>query len=467
VLGIVLLIVINLAFGYALALYVHRAEVASIIGTMFSTPAPISAASVWPQAAPMPNVGGEMLASSSTTGTLDIDVSTQAVVEQPSTDLHESPIATAEAPTLTKKIDLASNATSQAMDPRATVKPATDQAKAESHGALLALKQELNGYCSKIGTLNEQVRQRESTVTTDEIQTYAQQFDQLTNRYLEQQEQRVQSLRNSSDETGQALSEPCLNAIQQHTAAIESTREQVSGVGELVDAAAACRQFLLATGRLSEASQSLEKELDHGLSRTAGPISKAGDTADESAMAQSSAPVDTSSFAGLERAVAEFIRLQCDEQSKFAVALVEIDQLATINAQHGRALSDRILQAIEQTFVSLAPRSTLAADAQRQQLLYFQVDTSARDATHGVEQVRQRIAAAVFQHDGTRVPVTISCGVAEALGKEQPKNIVERLQEFLREAQRYGHNGTFFQEGQHSAPAIPPSISVESRVIEV
>ena len=147
--------------------------------------------------------------------------------------------------------------------------------------------------------------------------------------------------------------------------------------------------------------------------------------------------------------------------------LVEIDQLAGFNKRYGRGVTNRILNAVVQTFVAQTPRSTVAKDKERQQFLFFQAETSARETTNDVEMVRQRIEAATFQHGDSSLKATLSCSVAEANYDEEPAQIVHRLQEMLREAQRYGRNRTFFQEGEQSAPAIPPNVAVESRVIEI
>ena len=169
----------------------------------------------------------------------------------------------------------------------------------------------------------------------------------------------------------------------------------------------------------------------------------------------------------MERAVAEFIRIQVNFSEKFSVALVEVDQLNIINTRHSQIVGNRIFEAIKSTFVALTPRSTLSTDEEHQRILYFQGDASSRETTSGVEQVRQRIDAATFQHGSVPLHVTLTSGVAEALCSEEPAKIVARLQDILREARRYGENRTFFQEGKHSSPAIPPSVAVEKRVIEV
>src|SRR5262249_14103268 len=129
--------------------------------------------------------------------------------------------------------------------------------------------------------------------------------------------------------------------------------------------------------------------------------------------------------------------------------------------------SDRILSTVVQSFVALTPRSTLAKDQQRQQFLYFQAETSVRDTTKDVETVRQRIEATTFQYGDTAIQATLSCSVADETFEEEPSQIVLQLQEMLREAQRYGRNRTFFQDGKQSAPAIPPKVTVEPRVIEI
>ncbi|HZZ29478.1 MAG TPA: diguanylate cyclase [Pirellulales bacterium] len=448
-LGFLLLIVINLTVGYALALCLHRPD---LLPAAVRERFPAFALPTLTSAAAMPNVASASLVQNFPAANTNM------------TKPFPSPTADPALSTTITPLD----------SPRA--KPASQQPSSApqtgaAEHAVVKFQDDLQGYRDNLNTLNEQVRQQSAEPNPRNVQGFVTQFDQLTDHYLQRQEERLQSLQGNSASADPAWAQPCLAAAQHQAAAIESTRETLSGTGELADAAAACRQFLLATGNLASANQSLQEELDRTLNRVRAMPPTAGNesliSSEASAPEAGAEAPEVMSSDNLERAVAEFIELQAEGAQKFSVALVEIDQLATINAQHGQAVSNRILQAIEQTFISLTPRSTLAKDSQRQQLLYFQLDVAVRDATRGVEQVRQRIAAANFQHDENRVLVTISCGVAEAIGEEQPQDIVARLLAMLREAQRYGRNCTFFQEGKHSAPAIPPTVVVEARVIEV
>jgi diguanylate cyclase (GGDEF)-like protein len=492
VLGIVMLIVLNLSIGYVLALYLHRLDPLSVAAPLLSNalPAPFPPAAALPMATPAWADDATPQSSSTSQGATSAALAPVEIAQPgvgppqqfviPGTEMSPVQGAAEFLPAKTnspagsdlKTAEHVSATDAPPVQLPVAGAPESNPPQPAVESMLLAFKTDLYDYRSELGTLNEQVSEHEAAASTGDVQAYAKRFDQLTNQYLQQQEERLQSLRGKTETAAQELAEPCLAAAQRHTAAIEIARDRVSGVAALADAAAACRQFLLATGGLAEANQSFQEEIDRTLSQVQSASAAAGDNtlapaAASAADSSTEMTTEAPSSVSLERAVSEFIRLQADGSRKFSVALVEIDQLAPINQQHGRAVSDRILQAIEQTFVGLTLRSSLARDPQRQQLLYFQIDLSAREATHSVEQVRQRIAAAIFQHGGSRLSVTLSCGVAEATGQEQPEQIVARLEEMLREAQRYGRNGTFFQEGQHSAPAIPPSVRVESRVIEV
>jgi GGDEF domain-containing protein len=227
---------------------------------------------------------------------------------------------------------------------------------------------------------------------------------------------------------------------------------------------------LQSTSRLAEASQAFDQQLDEARMQISTRSKSDADasTSEDHDSQQPAARAAPTSAEGLVSAVAEFIGDLPSPATKFAVALVSVDQLAKINGKQGRAVSDRIVQAVAQSFTALSPLHTVSTELQRQQILFFQAERSARDATQEVELVRQRIAAAKFMHAGKPLVVTLTCGVAEATGVETPAAIVERLQETLADAVRYGTNRTFFQDGEQTSPAITPTNNkIESRVIEL
>ena len=463
--GLIFLIVLNLAIGYALALYRYQPDRLAIpwdwlprrfapralvaggaIGMDSSTALHTGNATTSPPASPIvkpsPAPDRRRSAANCRTSACGETEPENVAAQTPPPD-PPSPLTADHAP-------------AEALDPEAE--------KEAVESAVMAFKSELTKYCSQLGALDEKMRGQSAAPQEAQVKSCVAQFQELSSRYLEQQEKSVETLLSHASGPAADLAKPCLEAAQQHSAAVAATTAELSNVGGLADAAAACREFLLTSGRVAEANQTLHQEIDRTLDRI---IESEKPTPDDSADAPSESQSKPTAAETLENAIREFVLIQSSPGGKFSVALVEIDQLAPLNKRYGRGVTNRILNAVVQTFVAQTPRSTVAKDKERQQFLFFQAETSARETTNDVELVRKRIEAATFQHGDTPIKATLSCSVAEAKYDEEPPQVVQRLQEMLREAQRYGRNRTFFQEGEQSAPAIPPNVAVESRVIEI
>ena len=94
-------------------------------------------------------------------------------------------------------------------------------------------------------------------------------------------------------------------------------------------------------------------------------------------------------------------------------------------------------------------------------------DVSPRDAVRLVERCRQQLDATRFRHGNEKFRLTVSCSVAASDRIEDAAALIARLEAMLHEAKRYGRNRTFFQEGDIPAPAVPPTLSIEPRVIDL
>jgi GGDEF domain-containing protein len=414
VIGILLLIVFNMALGYALALYLHRPELLSVAWRLVPSALPPVAT----QNGPTPALAAAGVTSIS--------------------------------PAIDTTVDLPAATVEKMLAEMASIPVVPNSGSQEVQAAVALLTEQLNRYCSKVGALDETVKQHRPGSSAS-VQTYVEEFKLLSDVYLEQQRIHLESIRQNPAAEVQAIAEPCQAAVEQHTVAIATTREEITLAAGLADSAAACKSFLEATTKLDAASSSLQTELNQ--------VAVAG--------ANQETDSNTRSTAGLEKAIAEFIGNQPGKDGNFSVALIDADQMPMIRENRGQDVGNRILQLIGQTFIGLGPQSTLATDKDRQQLLFFQPDISARELTDSVEQARLRIDATTFQQGTQQLKVTLSCGVAEATCSDTPIVVVRCLERILGEAQRYGRNRTFFQEGEHSAPAIPPVMNVEKRVVEV
>ncbi|HEY2880992.1 MAG TPA: diguanylate cyclase [Pirellulales bacterium] len=484
-LGIFILIVVNLAIGYALALYLHRQQLLpaginqSPINTIplvgnpvanpiapppTSEPAPARAKSE--QSEPAPATPDAPAAVE--TEAAPPEAKPAAIPPAPPADATP-PIAQASAPVVETQ-----NQANQPIESTATVaepelaEPAVTQ-KTPSPAvsdAVSTFQRELNRYRTGLESLDDQMRKHSVAPEAEQVKTCVDQFETLTDIYLEQYRLSQQAL--SAEATTDLTTASCLAAAELHEAAIATTRAEMTNVAGLADAAAACREFLLATNRLDQASQSFDEELDRTWKELSVAANEASVTNNPVVDSTIAANAPETSTEGLESAILEFIGNLPARTNKFNVALAAVDQLAAINQTHGRQVSDRVMQNIAQTFIALSPHSTLTTDMARQQIMFFQADATIRETTQIVEQVRQRIEAAKFIHNSKPLPVTLSCGVAEATGEDSPGEIVKRLQAMLTEAVRYGSNCTFMQEGEQSAPAIAaPNAKAEKRVIEV
>jgi GGDEF domain-containing protein len=325
-----------------------------------------------------------------------------------------------------------------------------------------AMESDLNRFSQEIGALDDDVRQHQERIQSKFLQACVAKFDDISDNYVARRDQHIESLSNSAGDDAQALAETCRAAAQRQSAAIEATRAQLTMTSSMADAAAACRAFLLATEPLAAANQAFQGELQRARSRSSDP---------ESLDPRSPVPFDAAAArelpADLEGAVSAFVDQLPDEASRFSVALVGVDSLDSICQEHGQFVGDRILQAIAKLFTALSPAGALASDSRERQLLFCLPTIGAREMAKEVEQVRQRIGEAIFQHKTLQLRVTLSCGVAEATAEEDSPSILKRLREMQSEAERYGRNRTFFQDGHQSAPAVPPAATVKPRVIEV
>ncbi len=431
--GILLLILVNLAIGYALALYFHRPELYSIAWRFMPTALP-------PVMLPARRATADSLPA------------TLPVVARPvRQDVSDT---------------LSSDANSDRLEPAPGLQINPDSAQ-----AMDVIREELKLYCAALSRLESEVTQHTDERNSGYVLSYVEKFDRLSDGYLAQQAEHLSSIDANASESVNILAEPCKTAVDQHNAAIATTRENLAAAAALAGPAAACRAFLEATGCLAEANLKMQRQLDRTLkdvSRRLATSSPAQDSSpnDADGRTSSNKPLRDDPV-NLEKAVAEFIGIQRNLAEEFTVSLVEVDQLADIKRQHGSGVAKRILDAISNCFATFGPQNTMSIDEEREQFLYFRGDATSRETTNSVEQLRQRIYAATFQHGDLDLKVTLSCGVAEAKCSESPEQIVRRLQEILGEARRYGRNRTFFQEGEQWSPAIPPTVQVDARVIEV
>lgn len=101
--------------------------------------------------------------------------------------------------------------------------------------------------------------------------------------------------------------------------------------------------------------------------------------------------------------------------SDHALLLVDLDRFKSINDRHGHPAGDAVLVAIAQRLRSLGPADGLVARMGGEEFVVLAPHVDASDATALAERLRAGVADdPIALDDGTRLPVTVSIGVAMA-----------------------------------------------------
>jgi diguanylate cyclase (GGDEF)-like protein len=128
-----------------------------------------------------------------------------------------------------------------------------------------------------------------------------------------------------------------------------------------------------------------------------------------------------------------------------AVLMMDIDHFKNVNDQHGHLAGDYILKEVAKVVLDRIRKDEVFARYGGEEFCMVLPETSAENAAHLAEELRQKIAAAVFTFQNEQIKVTISIGVAalpagEAHATQTGQDLVRRADAKLYEAKRGGRN---------------------------
>ncbi|MEE8450659.1 MAG: diguanylate cyclase [Thermoguttaceae bacterium] len=286
---------------------------------------------------------------------------------------------------------------------------------------------------------------------------------EATEQYITERNQQHDSFEelHQSDPQFDGIRERLQTVTQQQDEQIASTNEAVDAIDYEAGLEEGHRQMLHETGKLMNVNDQLRDELDEALLRIAQSENRLDDL---DAFAHIDPLTETQTRAGLESALADLWQKDSDRSRQFCGVLIDLDQFGRINEEHGRAVGDRTLATVAQAIRSedLGEGSVLARVA-GQQFFVLLPDADTRTATNVAERARQIIDVTRFQYRDQDVAVTVSCSVAMAEPDDTSATLLERLRTTLKEAKRYGRNRTFLCEGQFPTPVVPPNLSLKEK----
>jgi diguanylate cyclase (GGDEF)-like protein len=150
----------------------------------------------------------------------------------------------------------------------------------------------------------------------------------------------------------------------------------------------------------------------------------------------------------LEEALDKMLAMLTRYGTQFSLAIFDVDQLKSINDEHGHACGDRILQSIARTLEDHVRDADTVVRYGGEEFVVLLPETD----VHGACGFAQRVGRAVERAAG--VPVTITTGVAQAVDGDTSRTLLSRADSALYCAKSAGRNRVFRHTGTLIEPAV-------------
>ncbi|MCP3664347.1 MAG: diguanylate cyclase [Gammaproteobacteria bacterium] len=135
----------------------------------------------------------------------------------------------------------------------------------------------------------------------------------------------------------------------------------------------------------------------------------------------------------------EFNRWQRYEYP-MSLIMLDIDFFKKVNDTYGHQAGDKVLGVLGQLLKKQTREVDLVGRYGGEEFVVLLPETG-RTSAHGVaEKIRQTVEKMGFHSEGSRVPLTLSCGVASFEKDEKPMDVIKRADKALYEAKSSGRN---------------------------
>jgi len=144
----------------------------------------------------------------------------------------------------------------------------------------------------------------------------------------------------------------------------------------------------------------------------------------------------------LEESIAE-IRSQ-RHRHPFSLVLLDIDRFKTVNDTHGHNVGDQVLKTVAETIRNSVRQNDVAARYGGEEFAVLLPESDETTAWEIAERIRASVSARVTKHDGIRIGVTVSAGIAEFDGERDItiSDFVKRADTALYRSKQRGRNRT-------------------------
>lgn len=123
-----------------------------------------------------------------------------------------------------------------------------------------------------------------------------------------------------------------------------------------------------------------------------------------------------------------------------SLLVIDIDFFKKVNDTYGHIAGDKVLHTIAQLIRKNIRETDFLARYGGEEFVIVMPDTGAQEGLGVAEKLRAEVEACGFHFRGNAVPITISCGVAEFIGTDEPATVFERADKALYKAKGEGRN---------------------------
>ncbi len=436
---ILLIALVNLGLGFALAVYHGRQR-----------PAMVPSA---PWVPPQPRVE----APAAATGDLF------PVVTEEEPVCTETEDASEESGTSCQPSDAAPD---QEPSPTASAPDGTDEVlrrePSPGESSMLALQAGVRDYEETMLEVSDDLRSPDSSPTAEWLESRIKALDRVNEQYLEQRNTAYGCFRDLHRDVGEysAISGDVQEAMDRQSRQIEESNDRLGRLDIRADLEESRRRATVEAERFVEANHQVRDVLDKAMVEIARHeqwLDAAGGATD------TDATTGLPNRTGLEAELARWWSKDVHRVRQLGAAMLDIDHFSRLNERCGQRFGTEVLGAVAK-LVSMETRgSSIVARYSGQQFVILFPDDDIREATSIVEKARQTIELTEFQTATQEAHVTLSCGVAEGNSQDTSESLFSRLEASVREAKRYGRNRTFVHDGKYPTPVVPPNLVLQPR----
>lgn len=161
----------------------------------------------------------------------------------------------------------------------------------------------------------------------------------------------------------------------------------------------------------------------------------------------------------------------------FTIMLLDVDHFKRFNDQYGHVVGDRVLAGIGRALRTAVRREDAVARYGGEEFAVLLAGTSLEQAARAAQNVCEAISRLAIDHNGTKLFITASGGLAMIQSKEEAEALFQRADAALYAAKAAGRNCVFLHDGRgcraitdtparsRPSPPSPPELAPAEKAV--